>query len=250
MNEEKFSGKADIYAKYRPDYPSAFLDYLYKEIGFNAKSIIADIGAGTGILSRQLLQRGSKVICVEPNKDMLVAAKKELDGFNKVRFIEASAENTGMESHCVDFVTVAQAFHWFDGKLFKTECQRILKDNGKVVLVWNNKDSDSPIIKEMAEVNAKYCKNFKGFSGGAKTGLEAYAGFFRDGNCEYKTFRNDKTENEEEFIGRCLTASYAPKESSENYQTFVRELQNIFKKYSKNGMLTLPQTTRSYIGNV
>jgi len=250
MNEDKFKGKADIYAKYRFDYPAAFLDYLYTDVGLGAQSTIADIGAGTGILSKQLLGRGSKVICVEPNGDMLGMARKGLADFNKATFVQASAENTGLENHCVGFVTVAQAFHWFDRELFKAECQRILKDTGKVVLVWNDKDVDSTLIKEIAEANAKYRENFEGFSGGREIGPDAYADFFRDGYCEYRIFRNDRTEGEEELVGGCLSASDAPKEGSANYQAFVLKLRRIFKKYSKNGELILPQVTRSYAGSV
>jgi len=250
MNEDKFTGKADIYAKYRFDYPAEFLDYLYTDVGFDAKSVIADIGAGTGILSKQLLQRRSKVICVEPNGDMLGAAKKELADFNNTRFVQASAENTELKDHCVDFITAAQAFHWFDRDLFKKECRRILKDDGKVVLVWNDKDVDSPLIKKIMEVNEKYHENFTGFSGGRGVNPNDYADFFKDGYCEHRIFRNDRTESEEELVGGCLSASYAPKEGSVNYRDFVLELRRIFKKYSKNGVLALPQVTRSYVGSV
>jgi len=250
MNEDKFMGKADVYAKYRFDYPTAFLDYLYADVGFGNQSTIADIGAGTGLLSRQLLQRRGKVICVEPNDDMLGMAKKELADFDKARFVRASAENTGLEDHSVDFITVAQAFHWFDRELFKAECQRILKDSGMVVLVWNDKDIDSPLIKEIAQTNAKYRENFQGFSGGRELSPDAYADFFRDGTCEYRTFRNDRTEGEEELIGGCLSASDAPREGSANCQAFVLELRRIFKEYSENGALIVPQVTRSYAGHV
>ena len=60
MNEEKFSGKADFYRKYRPSYPKELIDYLYT-IHFSSDSVIADFGAGTGIFTRLLLERGSKV---------------------------------------------------------------------------------------------------------------------------------------------------------------------------------------------
>ena len=257
MNEDKFTGKANIYAKYRPNYPSAFLDYLYKDVGFNAQSVVADIGAGTGILSKQLLQRRSNVICVEPNDDMLGMATQELADFQNVQFVQASAENTGLRGHCVDFITVAQAFHWFDRKAFKAECQRILRSttdgsaNGdKVVLVWNDKDLDSPLMQEIAEVNARYRENFEGFSGGREINPDAYADFFRNGHCEYKTFRNDRMQSEETLIGGCLSASDAPKEGSPNHQGFVSALRQIFKKHSENGLMALPQVTRSYVGRV
>ncbi|MCL2884822.1 MAG: class I SAM-dependent methyltransferase [Oscillospiraceae bacterium] len=250
MNEDKFTGKAAVYARYRFDYPAAFLEYLYTEVGFGASAAIADIGAGTGILSKQLLQRGGEVTCVEPNGDMLAAARKALAGFSKVRFVQASAENTGLENHCVHFVTAAQAFHWFDRALFKRECQRILQGNGMAVLVWNDWDTDSPITRDIAEVRAQYRENAEGSLRTREIDPAAYADFFREGRCEYRIFRNDRTEGEEALIGGCLSVSDAPKEGSQQYDAFVQALRGIFKTYSTNGVLTLPQVTRSYVSGV
>lgn len=63
-NTKKFTNKADKYVSSRPSYPAKLMDYLYKEVGFSDKSKIADIGAGTGIFTRQLLERDSDVCCL------------------------------------------------------------------------------------------------------------------------------------------------------------------------------------------
>ncbi|MCL2463427.1 MAG: class I SAM-dependent methyltransferase, partial [Defluviitaleaceae bacterium] len=130
MNEEKFTGKAGLYRTFRPSYPAELIDYLYSHIGFSSDCSIADIGAGTGIFTRILLERGSKVYAVEPNGDMREAAIKDLSGYENFVPVGASAENTGLDDSGVDFVTVAQAFHYFDRQLFRRECQRILKSGG------------------------------------------------------------------------------------------------------------------------
>ncbi|MFR1709510.1 MAG: class I SAM-dependent methyltransferase [Clostridium sp.] len=74
MNENKFNGMAKIYSKYRPSYSFNFIDYLFTNVGISQSSIIADIGSGTGILTKQLLEKGSKVYGIEPNADMRVIA--------------------------------------------------------------------------------------------------------------------------------------------------------------------------------
>ncbi len=74
--------------------------------------------------------------------------------------------------------------------------------------------------------------------------------FFRDGKYEYHTFRNDLEYNLESFIGRNLSASYAPKNTDSNYDEFVDAITKLFVKYSKNNKIILPNITRSYLGKV
>ena len=250
MNEEKFSGKADIYKKNRPTYPGELIDYLYSDIGFSHESVVADIGAGTGIFSKLLARRNSTVICVEPNSDMLSAAKEELSAYSNCDFIHASAECTSLAANSVDFITVAQAFHWFDRSRFKVECRRIVKNAGKVVLVWNSRDSADELTIESWNINKRYCPDFKGFSGGMDENPESYADFFENGICGYKIFRNDLVYDEEGFIGRSLSSSYAPKENQPFYHEYINEMRLLFHKYCSDGSIVMRNLTRSYIGNV
>jgi ubiquinone/menaquinone biosynthesis C-methylase UbiE len=247
---DKFTGKADIYAKYRPSYPNEYIDYLLSANQLKEGQIVADIGSGTGIFSRQLLERGLTVMGVEPNDEMRTMAEQSLKLYPRFTSIKATAENTTLEDNSVDLVTVAQAFHWFDKKAFKIECQRILKQQANVALVWNSRDSASPIIKENAEICQQTCPNFKGFSGGIEETPEVYNHFFKDGKYELKKFQNDLLFDYEGFLGRNLSASYAPKENDEAYEKFVYLLTELFEKYSKNGQIVLPNITRSYLGNV
>ena len=83
MNETRFNGIGDIYAKYRPSYPQAFIEYLYSDVGINKDSIIADIGSGTGILTKQLLEVGNKVLAVEPSDGMRLVAEVDLKNLSQ-----------------------------------------------------------------------------------------------------------------------------------------------------------------------
>ena len=251
MNEERFTGKADIYQKYRPTYPEELMEYLYTQAGFAQKSKIADIGSGTGKFSRLLLERGSTVFCVEPNEEMRQSAEKDLSGFEN--FISASGndKNTGLQDKSVDFVTVAQAFHWFDRQSFKSECQRILKSGGKVALVYNNRDDSSELVRKNDEITLRYSIDTKGYRQRGDS-PEAYGDFFADGLCEYKTFRNDLKFSREGFVGRNLSSSHTPKEEKapDKYNGYVKELNELFDEYSVKGILDFPQITKSYIGSV
>jgi SAM-dependent methyltransferase len=251
MNEDKFTGISNIYAKYRPTYPDLFISYLYKDLGFDKNSTIADIGSGTGILTKLLLKQDSMVYAIEPNADMRKNAEESLSNFCKFKSINASAEYTGLAESSVDFITVAQAFHWFDRNKFKIECQRILRDKGLVVLVWNSRDSESELVQENDVINKTFCPDFKGFSGGDRgESPEEYNDFFQDGICEYKIFNHELSFDEEGFIGRNLSASYAPKTGEVNYEPYILALRQLFNKYNKSGYLYMPNLTRSYVGKV
>ena len=251
MNEEKFTGKADIYAKYRPTYPDSFIKYLYHDIGFNNNSVIADIGSGTGILTELLLKQGSTVYGIEPNEDMRKSAEITLSLYSNFHSVNATAEQTDRPDLSVNYITAAQAFHWFDRKRFKSECQRILCKNGLVVLVWNSRDNTSDLVKENDLINRKFCPNFKGFSGGMRgESPEEYRDFFKNGLCEYKIFNHDLLFDEDGFIGRNMSASYAPRPTEYNYEPYVSALKQLFEKYNASGILCMPNLTRSYVGQV
>ena len=251
MNEDKFNNLADIYEKYRPSYPEDYIKDVITKCHLDSESLVADIGAGTGILTRQLLEKGATVYAVEPNDDMRKVAEDNLKAFPKFIPVKGTAENTTLPGGSIDIITAAQAFHWFDRENFKEECKRILKPQGKILLVWNSRDSESELVTENALINREYCPGFKGFSGGMNTAAsgEGLSDFFR-GEYTVKTFKNPLAYSMEAFIGRNLSSSYALKEDDENYDSYVRALEALFEKYSKDGVLTTPNYTRCYFGTV
>lgn len=246
MNEDKFTKKSCIYDKYRPNYPASLIEYLYTKEGFNEKSKIADVGAGTGIFSEQLLKQGSQVILVEPNDGMLEEARKKLCNYKNAYFLSSSAEKIELSSHSLDYITVAQAFHWFNLKKFKSECKRLLVDDGKVLLTWNITDSESKVIQDLAYLNKLYlgsCYNTRD-----KEDLKYYLKFFKEYILNY--FDNDLELNIDQFIGRCLSRSYSPSENDDIYDEYIDGLNSIFYDNSKEGKIIIKNKTRSMIGMV
>jgi len=114
----RFSSRVDNYAKYRPSYPPEVVTLLGNECSLNGDSVVADIGSGTGIFSRLLLDRGWRVLGVEPNDDMRAVAEADLKDETRFTSIPERAEQTGIIAHTVDLVVAAQAFHWFDSRSF------------------------------------------------------------------------------------------------------------------------------------
>lgn len=130
-------------------YPPRILDILRTEIEFEETYVIADVGSGTGLLSQLFLENGNPVLAVEPNEEMSGFAKQTLAKFPKFLSVKGTAEHTGIESASVDLVTVGQALHWFDCEAASVEFSRILKTNGHVCIVYNDRNNEDSFMKAM-----------------------------------------------------------------------------------------------------
>ena len=248
-NTNKFTGKSSAYASSRPKYAEQFIQYLKNSAGLGLESIVADIGSGTGILSSQLLDIGCTVIAVEPNDDMRNTAEKLLGGNERFNSVKGSAENTALEDYSVNYITVGQAFHWFDRKAFRAECRRILRESGKVVLVWNSRVEETALIMENDAINRRYCPRYQGFSGGMNPKTADFSDFF-SGGYEVCSFDHPIWMDEQTFIGRNLSSSYACRPRDAGYEEYVSALRRLFERYSADGGLWMPNVTRSYVGRV
>ena len=145
---ERFSDRAENYAKYRPGYPDEMLGFL--RVRLSPPAAVADVGSGTGILTRQLLNNGYELYAVEPNAPMRKEAEQTLSGYPgfTVSVVRRRRRPSLMES--VDLITCAQAFHWFDRAKARAEFCRILKVTGVVALIWNERQDNA------SDVNRKY----------------------------------------------------------------------------------------------
>jgi len=248
-NVERFTNRVADYVKYRPSYPAAYIEYLLKDVGFDKYSTVADIGAGTGILSKLLSTHVKKVIAVEPNAEMRRTAAEYCKDAPNITVVEGSAEATGLESGAVDFITAAQAFHWFDISESKLEFQRILKPGGKVCLVWNVRDITTASGAEYENIIRQNCLNYTGSGGGSAETLP-YSRLFKNGAYEYREFPNDRHIDLETLIGYSLSTSYAPVKGDDRFPGFIKQLVNVFNKYAEDGKMELSTTTQSYAGEV
>ena len=246
---EKFSDRGEFYAKSRPSYSGKLIDALYSDYGFSDKSVIADIGAGTGKFSVLLAERGSRVICVEPNADMREKLVEAVKPFHGCEVLAGSAEETWIPPKTADFVTAAQAFHWFDCEKFKRECGRIMKPGGRVVLVWNTRDLDADVTLESQAVYEKYCPGFTGFSAGMHGSEDMIKLFFSKG-FDKICFESSLSFDEEGFINRSISSSFSLRPGDENFEEYVGAVRKIFGKHQSKGMITVPNTATAYIGRI
>lgn len=161
----KFSNKADTYAINRPGYSPAVIDQIVDGFYHTGNLKAADIGAGTGISSRMLANRGLQVTAIEPDPAMILAATPHPG----VTFLNRRAESTGLVSGSMDIVTSFQSFHWFDFKTSLDEFQRILKPSGKLCLIWNYWNLEDPFTNNfntlLSQGNDYYTKMANPYAG-------------------------------------------------------------------------------------
>lgn len=126
-----------LYDDVRPDYPAASITTILDRFGLDGSSRVLDLGAGTGIFSRQLRAHVGEVIAVEPSRSMRETMLATTPG---VTVLDGRDDAIPLEDAFVDAVVVAQAFHWFDAPRALAEIHRVLVANGGLALVWNERD--------------------------------------------------------------------------------------------------------------
>ena len=136
---QRFSSRVENYIRYRPGYPHAIVELLQNECHLTPDSVIADVGCGTGMFARLFLENGNRLFGIEPNAEMRKAGDDFLAGYPKFQSIDGKAETTTLPDRSVDFVTAAQAAHWFHRQDARREFVRILKPGGWAVMVWNER---------------------------------------------------------------------------------------------------------------
>jgi SAM-dependent methyltransferase len=235
---ERFSLRAEHYAKYRPGYPSALVDFLVHELGFVRDSAIADIGSGTGILSRLLLERRITVLGVEPNRQMRQAAESSLSSYPGFLSINGTAEATTLATASVDGVVAAQAFHWFDPQKAIPEFHRIAKPGASLALIWNVRKSGAPFMGE-------YQRIVQRFGPEVEFPLETLSGLFGP-SLRHHTFDNSQELDWERLRGRVLSASYMPAEGSPAFEPMIMALRQAFDRHQTAGRLRLDYETHIY----
>jgi SAM-dependent methyltransferase len=141
-NTDLFSVQADDYARFRPTYPDALFNYLSTLC--RERETVWDCATGSGQAALSLTKYFERVIGTDISQALLDKAEKHA----KITYKETPAENTGLENHSIDLVTVAQALHWFEYDKFFPEVKRVLKPGG-IFAAWGytHLHTDAPVQK-------------------------------------------------------------------------------------------------------
>ncbi|MFN2493434.1 MAG: class I SAM-dependent methyltransferase [Pyrinomonadaceae bacterium] len=245
----RFSTRVENYAKYRPTYPEALLDVLKKDCALNEDSIIADVGSGTGILSEMFLRMGNRVFGVEPNTPMRQAAERLLKQYSRFVSMDGKAEATTLDQSSVNFITAAQAFHWFDREKARQEFARILKPQGWVVLIWNERRLDStPFLRDYEDLLLEYGTDYKVVRHENVPGeIER---FFSPAQFKLKSLENVQNFDFASLKGRLSSASYTPEPGHRDFEPMISKLQEIFDVNQSNGTVAFEYDTKIFYGQI
>lgn len=218
----RFSDRVDAYVRGRPGYPSAVVDLLRTRAGLGPGAVVADVGAGTGILTRMLADTGATVHAVEPNGEMLAALIDSLGTSSPVRTHRRPAEATNLTTASVDLVTVAQAFHWFDLPAARAEFRRILRPTGAIALIWNTRRVDSSFMAGYQRLLDRWAPEHRAVD--HEIDPATVERFFAPGASQHHGFEHSQVLDADGARDRLLSASYAPAPGHPDHEPMLAEL--------------------------
>ncbi len=245
----RFSDRVQNYVRYRPGYPPQVVDLLRSECGLVPSHVIADIASGTGIFTKLLLENRNRVFAVEPNAEMRKAGEELLAGFEKLTPVSGTAEGTTLNSESIDFVTAAQAAHWFDRVRARQEFCRILKPGGWCVLIWNERrTATTPFLRDYEQLLLAFGTDYKEVRHERTTAV--IHEFFAPAPYNESVFDLRQRFDYESAAGRLLSSSYAPLKGHPNHAPMMRELRRIVEAHAHNGVVEFEYNTRVFYGKL
>jgi SAM-dependent methyltransferase len=245
----RFSDRVDDYVRYRPGYPPQALELLRAECGLTPEHIVADIASGPGAFTRLLLENGNPVTAVEPNAAMREAGEQLLRAFPQLTSIAGTAEETTLATASVDFVTAAQAAHWFDRERARAEFARILRPRGWCVLIWNERRTESTaFLRDYEELLLTYGTDYKEVRHERTTAI--IHEFFAPSTYRESTFDLRQAFDFEGLAGRLLSSSYAPLAGHPNHAPMMAKLRNLFAIHAQRDQIEFEYSTRVFYGNL
>lgn len=242
-----FSAKVADYVASRPGYPAALFAHLRAEGHLSPSVVVADVGAGTGLLTHGLLAEGCSVIAIEPSAAMRAAADVSFARLPNYRSASGTAESMPLPTPSVDLITAAQAFHWFEIEAARAEFLRVLRPQGTVALIWNDRVLADLVHIALDELFARH--------GGAKrAALVAHedrnqvATFFGATVPIERTWPHQHHLDEAGLASLVFSRSYMPERDSAPGRMVHQQVQELFDRFVVGGRIAVRYTTVALVG--
>jgi SAM-dependent methyltransferase len=246
---ERFSSRAEDYARYRPSYPAPAIDLLAARCGLAPAAAVADLGSGTGLLTQLLLARGAQVFAVEPNAAMRKAAEQQLQRHPRFVSVAATAEATTLPPASLDLVVAGQAFHWFDVQKARREALRVIRSAGFGALLWNERPQHpGAFLDDYEALLLRHAPEYAKIV--ASRADEASMREFFGGRMERASFPNQQVFDFEGLKGRLMSSSYAPEAAHPAHDPMIAALHEVFERHQNNGEIVFPYQTLVYFAQL
>ena len=247
-NTERFSDRVSNYVKYRPSYPLELIQPLTQQCNINANTVIADVGSGTGKLTELLLEQNYFVFGVEPNQAMREAAEDLFQANAKFVSVAGKSEATELDDKSIDIIVAAQAFHWFEPSVTKQEFNRILKPDGFIALIWNQRDITSPFQDAYDQMLAKHCAEYRDVNHRNIKDSE-FEAFFSPNKFEIFSFPYAQNFDRASFLGRMYSSSYTPNQGSREAEHLNTAAEKMFNEHEHNGVIEFDYESNLYLAH-
>jgi ubiquinone/menaquinone biosynthesis C-methylase UbiE len=249
-NTERFTGRVEDYKRYRLRYPKAVIETLVSRCDLQLDHLVADVGAGTGMLAELFLEHGNAVVAIEPNDDMREACERLASAWPGLMVKKATAEDTGLEDGSVDFVAVGRAFHWFNVAEAAKEFRRILRAEGWIVIASNSRvrdDSPMSVAYEalLREHGTDYKANHERYEIIGRVD-ELFAG----GELFREEIYGEQRLTLEELVGQTQSLSVTPEPGHAKYEGMQEALRGFFAKWQVDGIVEMKTVCRVACGRL
>ncbi len=240
----EYNLKAELYDKYRWEYPNEAIQWIIVKTKKDNNAIVADFGAGTGILTKQLSETFKKVYAIEPDDCMAnFLSRKQL--MNTLVIKKYAHEADEIQNGSIDMIFAAHAIHWFAYEKTIVQFRRILKDDGFMVVMENQFVEPVCFLKEINEITNKYQDN----SIKSKNSENAKNDYFRE--YEEQQFDFFFQRDFEQYMNGLSSASFLPDRSSgDKYSAFKEEIEKVFKEYENDGSIKFSCQTKVRVGRI
>jgi ubiquinone/menaquinone biosynthesis C-methylase UbiE len=213
-------------------------------------AVVADIGAGTGMLAEIFLEAGHRVIAVEPNAEMLEACRELATQHAALEIVQGSAEATTLPDASVDLIAVGRAMHWFDWPRAHREFARILRPNSWVLVATNgHRDSGAPVSEELSAILRRW-RTDSAEADTRRDFKERLQGFFDTATWQRTTLHHSMTMDFLTLLGYAESLSAIPRPGERGYEGMVAELRSVFERYSRNGVFETPIACQLFLGQL